>query len=217
MMKIIGLTGLIFIASLAVSFSKDKVKSPEAKVAELKKHVSYLASDELKGRLTGTEGDSLAATYILKELTKYGLVPLTDKGFQRFRVTDKIINGPANSLLLNGTSFKIDTDFAPFAFSQNNSFTGEVVFAGYGFEINEDSLKWNDYSGIDVKGKIVMILRTDPEIEKNSSPFIKYSRDRDKVLQAKDMGASAVLLVSGKVFDSEDKFEPLAKGDQSVG
>ena len=216
-MKIIGLTGLIFIVSLTFSFSKDKVKSQEAKVAELKKHVSYLASDDLKGRQTGSEGDSLAASYIRSELVGYGLAPLSDKGFQRFRVTDKIINGQANSLLLNGTSYKIDTDFAPFAFSQNNSFTGDVVFAGYGFEINEDSLKWNDYAGIDVKGKIVLILRADPEIEKNSSPFIKYSRDRDKALQAKDMGASAVLLVSGKVFDPEDKFEPLAKGDQSVG
>jgi len=102
-------------------------------------------------------------------------------------------------------------------FLKDNTFTGEVLFAGYGFEINEDSLKWNDYAGIDVKGKVVMILRADPEIEKNSSPFIRYSRDRDKVLQAKDMGALAVLLVSGKVFDPEDKFEPLAKGDQSVG
>lgn len=216
-MKIIGLTGLIFIATLSLSFAKNKVKSPEDKAAEMKKHVSYLASDELKGRLTGTEGDSLAATYIRNQLMGYGLVPLSDKGFQRFRVTDKIINGPANSLLLNGTSFKIDIDFGPFAFSQNNTFTGEVLFAGYGFEINEDSLKWNDYAGIDVKGKVVMILRADPEIEKNSSPFVRYSRDRDKVLQAKDMGASAVLLVSGKVFDPEDKFEPLAKGDQSVG
>jgi len=216
-MKIIGLAGLIFISSLTSLYSKDKVKSPEVKVAEMKKHESYLASDELKGRLTGSEGDSLAATYIRKQLIGYGLIPLSDKGFQHFRVTDKIINGPSNSLQLNGTSFKIDTDFGPFAFSQNNSFTGEVFFAGYGFEINEDSLKWNDYAGNDVKGKIVMILRADPEIEKNSSPFIRYSRDRDKVLQAKDMGATAVLLVSGKVFDSEDKFEPLAKGEQSVG
>jgi len=216
-MRIFGKAGILLLALLAFSFTKDKVKSPSVTVGELKKHVSYLASDELKGRLTGTEGDSLAAVYIHNELKDYGLVPLSGDGFQRFRVTDKIIYGPANSLLINGTSCKMETDFTPFAFSENNSFTGEVVFAGYGFDINEDSLKWNDYAGIDVKGKIVMILRADPEIEKNKSPFIKYSRDRDKVLQAKDMGASAVLLVSGKVFDSEDKFEPLAKGEQSVG
>ncbi|HEY3389919.1 MAG TPA: M20/M25/M40 family metallo-hydrolase, partial [Prolixibacteraceae bacterium] len=202
---------------LAISFSKDKKRSPDVTVDELKMHISYLASDELKGRLTGTEGDSLAAEYIRKDLKKSGLVPMYNKGFQRFRITDKIIDGPGNFLTLNGNSLKINGDFAPFAFSQNGSFSGEVVFAGYGFEINDDSLKWNDYTGIDVKGKIVMILRADPEIEKTKSPFIRYSRDRDKVLEAKDLGAAAVMLVSGKTFDPEDKFESLVKGEQSVG
>jgi len=216
-MKIFRTIGFAFLALISISFSKDKIKSSEVTVNELKKHISYLASDELKGRRTGTEGDSLAAEYIRKELKEDGLVSLYDKGFQRFRVTDKIIYGSANSLMVNGTLLKIDTDYTPFAFSENSSFNGEVVFAGYGFDINEDSLKWKDYTGIDVKDKIVLILRADPEVEKNMSPFIKYSRDRDKVLQAKDMGALAVLLVSGKVFDPEDKFEPLAKGEQSVG
>jgi aminopeptidase YwaD len=216
-MKYFGKIGFILIIVIAVSFSKEKKRSPEVTINELKKHISYLASDELKGRLTGSEGDSLAAEYIRRELNRSGLIPLYAKGFQRFRVTDKIINGPSNSLTINGTSLKVNSDFNPFAFSQNNSFSGEVIFAGYGFDINEDSLKWNDYNGIDVKGKIVMILRADPEIEKTMSPFIKYSRDRDKVLEAKDLGAAAVLLVSGKVFDPEDKFEPLAKGEQSVG
>jgi len=216
-MKNFGLVVLIIAAGFAFSFAKDKIKSPEVTVDELKKHVSYLASDDLKGRRTGTKGDSLAAEYIRGELKENGFVPLYEKGFQRFRVTDKIISGPANSLILNGASLKLDADFAPFAFSDNNSFSGEVVFAGYGFDINEDSLKWKDYEGLDVRGKIVMLLRADPEIEKTMSIFMKYSKDRDKVLQAKDMGAAAVLLVSGKVFDPEDKFEPLAKGDQSVG
>jgi aminopeptidase YwaD len=208
---------VISLSFLLLSFSKGKGKSDEVTVGELKKHVSYLASEALKGRRTGTEGDSLAALYIRNDLKESGLVPLFDQGFQRFRVTDKIILGPANTLMFQGTSFKVESDFVPFAFSENKSFDAEVVFAGYGFDIHEDSLKWNDYSDLDVKGKIVMVLRADPEIDKNMSPFIKYSRDRDKVLQAKDMGAAAVLLVSGKIFDPEDKFEPLAKGEQSVG
>ena len=216
-MRLFKKIGILLLSLIVFSFTKDKITSPEVTVDELKKHVSYLASDDLKGRRTGTEGDSLAAEYIRSELKKNGFVPLYEKGFQRFRVTDKIISGPANSLILNGASLKLDTDFAPFAFSDNNSFSGEVVFAGYGFDINDDSLKWKDYEGLDVKGKIVMILRADPEIEKTMSIFMKYSKDRDKVLQAKDMGAAAVLLVSGKVFDPEDRFEPLAKGDQSVG
>lgn len=216
-MRIFGKLGIVLMIAIGFSFSKGKIKSPEITVGELKVHIDYLASDALKGRRTGTEGDSLAAEYIRKELKSIGLVPMHDKGFQRFRVTDKIVTGPANNLSVSGASLTLNADFAPFAFSQNSSFNGEVVFVGYGFDINEDSLKWKDYAGIDVKGKVVMILRADPEIEKNTSPFVKYSKDRDKALQAKDLGASAVLMVSGKVFDPEDKFEPLAKGDQSVG
>jgi aminopeptidase YwaD len=216
-MRFLKTSALILLAFIILSSSKVRIKSPEVTADELKKHISYLASDVLKGRKTGTEGDSLAALYIRDDLKGNGLIPLSGDGFQRYRVTDKIILGPANSLIVNGTSCKVESEFVPFAFSENNSFNADVVIAGYGFDINEDSLKWDDYSGLDVKGKVVMILRADPEIDKNKSPFIKYSRDRDKVLQAKDMGAAAVLLVSGKIFDPEDKFEPLARGEQSVG
>ncbi len=216
-MTLIGRIFLIVLAIIILSFSSEKKITPEATLKRLKKHIGYLASDRLKGRLTGSEGDSLAAEYIRRELKYSGLTPLYSKGFQRFRIPDKIIYGSANILTLNKNLLRLDTDFAPFSFSQNNSFNGEVVFAGYGFEINEDSLKWNDYHGIEVKGKVALILRGDPEIEKTTSPFIRYSRDRDKVLEAKDQGVSAVLLVSGKSFDPDDKFEPLVKGEQSVG
>ena len=105
----------------------------------------------------------------------------------------------------------------PLAFSSNSGLESEVIFAGYGFNINNDSLKWNDYNGIDVKGKWVMILRADPEPENTISPFIPFSGDRDKALLAKDMGAAGVLLVSGPVFDPQDTFESLSTEDFSVG
>lgn len=209
--------GFIFLVMITMAFSKEKKPSSDKMVSRFRKHVSFLASDQLQGRLTGSDGDSLAAEYIRSTLIKDGLTPLFDKGFERYRVTDKIIYGPDNKLIINDVSCKSETDFAPFAFSQNGSFTGTVVFVGYGFAINEDSLKWNDYAGVDVKGKVALILRSDPEIEKPASPFIKYNRDRDKVLEAKDHGAIGVLLVSGKLFDAEDKFESLVKGEQSVG
>ena len=216
-MKKSAWTGLLLVSSLTFTFAQEKPRTSEITVPELKKHISYLASDQLKGRRTGLSGDSLAAEYVHTQLKEDGLIPLFGNGFQRFRVTDKIINGPNNGLTVNGNTLTLDTDFTPFAFSENTAFAGEVAFAGYGFDISEDSLKWNDYTAMNVKGKVVMILRADPEIDKTRSPFIKYSRDRDKVLQARDMGATAVLLVSGKIFDPEDKFEPLAKGEQSVG
>ena len=147
-MTLFGRIGLFILVLFTFAFSKEKKSSPEATAKKLRQHVSFLASEALKGRLTGSEEDSLAADYILKQLIKSGLTPLFDQGFQRYRVTDKIIEGPDNSLTINGVKLKTEIDFAPFAFSGNGIFHGEVVFAGYGFEINEDSLKWNDYAGI---------------------------------------------------------------------
>jgi hypothetical protein len=104
----------------------------------------------------------------------------------------------------------------PFAFSSNSGLIAEAVFAGYGFNINGDSLKWNDYKGVEVRDKWVIILRADPETDKSKSPFIPYSGDRDKVMAAKDMGAAGVLLVSGINYDSQDTFESLNSNDFST-
>ena len=82
--------------------------------------------------------------------------------------------------------------------------------------LKSDSLKWNDYNGIDVKGKWVMILRGDPEPDNTKSLFIPFSADRDKALLAKDMGAAGVLMVSGPAFDPKDTFESLGTEGFSV-
>jgi aminopeptidase YwaD len=186
-------------------------------VKELRSHVQYLSSDSLKGRLTGSAGDSLAAEYIRKELISYGLVPLSGDGLQRYEVTKRVIAGKNNSLRINGNDYGRDIDFMPLSFSSNGNLESEVVFVGYGFSINADSIKWNDYAGMDVKGKWVMILRADPEAENTKSPYIQYSGDRDKALLAKDMGAGGILLVSGPVADSQDAFEQLNSEGFSVG
>ena len=188
----------------------------EVTVRELQEHIKYLSSDSLKGRLTGSTGDSLAAEYIKSKLLSYGLTPLSGDGLQRFKVTKRVLAGNSNILSVDGINYIAGKDFMPFAFSSNAELESEVVFAGYGFNINTDSLKWNDYNGIDVKGKWVMILRGDPETENMKSPFIPFSADRDKALLAKDMGASGVLLVSGPGFDPQDAFEPLNSEGYSV-
>jgi aminopeptidase YwaD len=188
----------------------------QVSVQELQQHIKYLSSDALLGRLTGSPGDSLAAEYIRGKLLSYGLVPLSGDGFQRYKVTKKVVAGKASSLSVNNVNYALDKDFMPLAFSSNTGLESDVVFAGYGFNISADSLKWNDYSGIDVKGKWVMILRGDPEPENNKSPFISFSADRDKALLAKDMGAAGVLMVSGPVFDPQDTFEPLNLEGYSV-
>lgn len=217
--KIIKTVSRIFpsiIVPALLIYSCNTTKNPEVTNDELLNHIKYLSSDSLKGRLTGSSGDSLAAEYIKSELTSYGMIPLTGDGLQRFKVTKRLVAGKKNALIINGIPYTSEKDFMPFAFSSDSVLEAEVIFAGYGFNITGDSLKWNDYKGLDVKGKWVLILRADPEIENARSQFIPFSGDRDKALLAKDMGAAGVLMVSGPAFDPEDTFEPLNSEGFSV-
>lgn len=206
---------IILVVSLFLFFSCFRNRDITTK--ELQKHIIYLSSDSLKGRSTGSEGDSLAAEYIRNELILFGFKPITGDGFQRFRVTRGVLAGKSNSLSVGQQKYTPDKDFTPFSFSSNSSLESEVIFVGYGFSINNDTLKWDDYKDIDVRGKWVMMLRADPETNNTKSQFISFSGDRDKALLAKDMGASGVLFVSGPAYDSQDTFESLNSGDYSVG
>jgi len=184
---------------------------------ELQGHVRYLSSDMLKGRQTGSEGDSLAAVYIRKQFELAGLEPLEGNGFQEFSVTDRVVAGKSNFFILDGQEFNPSEDITPFSFSGNSSLEAPVVFTGYGLIISNDSIKWNDYGNHDVKGKWVLVLRGDPEPEKSVSGFIPFNSDRDKAMTAKDMGAAGVLFVSGPANDNEDSFDNLSAEGFSVG
>lgn len=205
------------IALISIIFIWSSGADCQVTVKALREHIRYLSSDSLKGRLTGSEGDSLAADYIRARLLSYGYLPLSGDGLQRFKVTKRVLSGKSNYLSVGKMNYSPDKDFMPFAFSSDGEVNSEIVFVGYGFNINNDSIKWNDYNGVDVKGKWVMILRGEPEIENNKSPYITFSADRDKALLAKDMGASGVLMVSGPVFDPQDGFESLSAEGYSVG
>lgn len=172
-------------------------ENPEITTPEISNHISSLASDSLKGRYPGEVGHNRAATYIHQQLSDYGLVPLADNGYQHFKVVTGCSLGKSNCVIINGDSLTIDKDFRPLAFSSNAEVAGEVAFVGYGFEIETDSLKWNDYAISDVKGKWVLVLREDPEPENMNSEFIPYATDRAKATLAKDKGAVGVLLVNG--------------------
>jgi hypothetical protein len=184
---------------------------------ELEDHVRFLSSDELKGRMTGSEGDSLAALYIRDRLQMAGLEPLTADGFQRFKVSGKVTAGKRNFLSFGGQSFDPVTDISPFSFSETAELKAEVVFAGYGFRISNDSINWDDYRDLDVKGQWVLMLRGDPEPNKSVSGFIPFNGDRDKAMLAKDMGAAGVLMVSGPVNDNSDTFGQLSNEAWPVG
>jgi hypothetical protein len=211
------LTRTILVITILLTSCGDNNRSvPEITAEDLTMHISYLASEQLQGRLPGTDGDLAAAEYFRDQLASYGFTPVTGDGFQEFEVAANVVAGENNSLTLNGTQFTEGTDFTPPGFSGDGSAVSEVLFAGYGFDFQHDGITWNDYSDISAEGKWVLILRADPEVEKSTSLFSEFSADRYKCMVAADRGAAGVLLVSGVKYDSRDQFEKLSRGEFPV-
>ena len=170
--------------------------NPQIDAQEMEKHIRFLASDDLKGRKPGTTGGKEAATFIRSKFKQAGVSLLGDRGFQYFEVTTGIKFGKQNSLSSGDSIYQIDETFIPLSFSGNGSLKSGLVFAGYGFSIQSDTLTWDDYAGIDARGKWVMIFRADPDLDNLVSPYAQYSTDRYKVMNAMDHGAAGVILVS---------------------
>jgi aminopeptidase YwaD len=178
-------------------------------VAELKKHVEYLASDAMQGRKPGTLQSEQAAQYIAHEFKKYKMQLLADKGMQKFSIVVSVKAGDANRLEFGGRAAKPLEDFTPLAFSCRTGLKSAVVFAGFGLDFDADTLKWRDYDSLDVRGRWVMILREAPDGGAPNSGFEPYVALRKKTFVARDRGAAGVLFVSGEKTDKEDDLLPL--------
>ncbi len=190
--------------------------NPEITVKDLKTDIYFLASDSLKGRKPGTPEADVAAEFIRKSFVASGLRLMADSGFQYFDIVTDVSPGVHNMLRIGETEAVFQKDFIPVSYSSNGSLNAPVVFAGYGFDIDQDSIKWKDYDNIDARGKWVMILRADPELENNDSKFIPFSELRGKVLIAKDHGAAGVLVVTPVALDKDDKLMVLRSENNDV-
>ena len=176
---------------------------------ELKSHVRYLASDGLQGRFPGTDGGRKAAEYIRNQFESSGLTLLGDAGFQHFDVITDAVLGYDNTLTIDTYSYTAGIDFIPLSFSQNTTLIAPVIFVGFGFNFQNDSLSWNDYSDIDVTGKWVLILRGSPDGNNPHGDYAEHSSLRKKVTIAKDHSAAGVIFISGLSFDDSDNLIPL--------
>lgn len=162
-------------------------------------HIEYLASDQLEGRGVGTAGIDLAAEYIASEFEKSGLKPAGDNGtfFQSFPMTlHRELTGNGRLTFTGNTSpLRQGKEFIPFSFSSDDSFSGSVAFGGYGIVATDR--EHHDFAHLDVAGKVVIMLRGEPpswaDDRGNSTPHAMF---QNKVYNAKDRGAVAVLLVN---------------------
>lgn len=183
--------------------------NPEITVSDIQKHISYLASDSLKGRKPGEPGDKLAAGYIRTKFANAGLELMYENGFQSFGLVTAAKTGDGNRFAVDGTPFETEKDFLPYAFSSNTAVKAPVVFAGFGLEIKKDTLQWNDFEGVDVAGKWLLVLQGDPDLENAQSPFLEFSSERAKALTASDKNAAGLILVAGPAFSENDQLSSL--------
>lgn len=180
---------------------------PEILESELMEKLTYIASDELAGRMTGSKGIQLASDYITSIFKAQGLVPLTGYNdyFWPFDFTAEIKSEPAaNHFLIEGKECELGKDFKPLPSTENGETESEVVFAGYGLKINDGSAyDYNSYEKLDVKDKIVMVLSGVPselDTEKEKL-FERNLASGYKQMIARQNGAKAILIVSPKVHD----------------
>ncbi|MBI4551516.1 MAG: M28 family peptidase [Candidatus Latescibacteria bacterium] len=179
---------------------------------ELLYHIRYLASDELGGRLSGTPGADQAAQYIAREFQRYGLRPAGDDGEwrQSFDFVAGLKVGAHNHLTVTAgtqTTYTAGTDYLPLAFSSTDTADGSVVFAGYGIVAPE--MGYDDYQDIDVKGKIVLVLRYGPDGTSQRGEFGRYITLRNKAVTARMRGAAGLLIVTGPESTEADALVPL--------
>ena len=197
--------------------------SESANKTSIRKHIEFLASDALEGRMTGSEGAKRAAAHIAAQFSELNLKPLSDEEsyYQTFEFTAgrRIISEENRFHIIRQShgseqvmEFKVEQDFQPLSFSRNGVVEGEVVFAGYGLSVpGELGEGYDAYAGLDVKDKIVVALRYVPEAvePERRQQLNRYAGLRYKAMQAREQGAKAFLVVAGPNSPNAGKLIPL--------
>ncbi len=172
--------------------------------------IKTLASPEMEGRGAGTKGIELAAHLLEQRYRSLGLDPSGTQGFfQPFTVTTgaKLVSGNDLQEDVAGKKkiLKLNEDFVPFSFSSSGEADAPVVFAGYGASANE--FGYDDYAGLDVQGKIVVLLRYEPTgfaAKGGHQGLTQHAALIAKAINARNHGAKGVIVINGKLGDSEE-------------
>jgi len=168
------------------------------------RHVKALAAPEMKGRGAGSPELETAARYLADQFREAGLEPLNGRSwFQPFQVTTGAKLGPQNALEVTSgdrsEGLHAGVDYVPFSFSGRGGASGGVVFAGYG--ISAPEYEYDDYTHLDVKDKLVVVLRHEPQEFDDKSKFLGKNLTRhalfiNKAINARNRGARALLVVN---------------------
>jgi hypothetical protein len=219
---------LLFSASIfAICGISNGQTGPQIAPSDVKRYladVKALSAPEMEGRGDGTKGLSRAEKLIVERYKELGLVPAGANGYlQPFSIAIGKKLKPGNNLVESRGShhlLKVNEDFVPLSISASGSVRGPVLFAGYG--ITAPELNYDDYQGLDAKGKIVLVLRKEPEFISQKAAHGGLSRHADlvtKAINAKNHGAIAMIAINGNFGKGEDLLLPFGDvdGPEDVG
>jgi hypothetical protein len=204
----------LVVAALAFAIAPPPISAQSAASASgTRPHVVALASERLEGRLAGSNGERLASDYIVAQLKRIGARPLpgrkdyrlafeftagTRDGGSQIGVSSTVASSPVGSGL--SRTFRERRDVQALSFSDNGEVSGPIVFAGYGLVVpDSQDFGYDSYATLDVKDKIVLVLRYFPEDadQKTRGILARYADLRYKAMAARQRGAKAMLVVTG--------------------
>ncbi|MEO8348138.1 MAG: M20/M25/M40 family metallo-hydrolase, partial [Acidobacteriota bacterium] len=205
-------TGSLAAVSLVLLASAGPPAATSRLAERFEKDVRVLASDEMEGRGLGTQGIGRAADWIERRLRELGLAPAFPGGYrQQFPVKTGVRRGQGNEL--GGAS---PDDWTPLACSSSGAFDGGLAFVGYGIEA--PALSYQEISSVDLRGKVALMLRYEPQEKDDTSRFdgrrpSRWSAIRYKVHRAREAGAVAVVFVTGPLQEPEQDRLPVLAND----
>ena len=195
----------LLVAAALLSAATAPTPAQVATASGTRAHVETLASEKFGGREAGSNGERLAADYIVSQLTRVGARPLPGRRdmFQSFEFTAGSRDGGSRISVNAGGAAPTEgagNAVRALAFSDDGTVSGEVVFAGYGIVVPESSnFGYDSFVGLDVKDKIVLVLRyfAEDADAQTKATLARYSDLRYKANAARQRGARAMLVVTG--------------------
>jgi Zn-dependent M28 family amino/carboxypeptidase len=213
------LFSFLLLLLLFTNLSAQNDSKPGKEQERLRTDVTYLASDKLEGRKTGETGATFAAGYVSNIFAQLKLKTagnaVSRSYMQKFPFVTGVQLGQSNVLKINNSTHNLQTDWMPAGFSANGKLSNAaVVFAGYGIVSTE--LKYDDFAGLDVKDKVLLVFAGTPEKGNPRSPFVRFADARVKAKIASDKGAKGLIVISGEQNFADDKLTKL-EYDQVAG